>query len=305
MKKTLLILLLSISSLAFSQNYQGYTPLPTDTTTFWRESGIKAFGSQGTCFDYNYLIKGDTIINNHTYHIIQKVGVERQKVGAATCGSILNYIDEHAGYFRNDTSNKKVFYINPKVGINQDSLLYDFDLEKGDTLTDSYLTGGYVHLVDSVDTVNINGSLRKRFFINDSCQSGIDPVLIEGVGSSYGLLYDLNCSLCCFNSLVCVSNQGQTVYPDSSTSCNIVTSLNELGVKNKELTISPNPTNGFVKLEFKDHLKSIEVYNLQGQKVQEINPKERSWQLPRQSGVYLIRIHDEKGRFYSDKVMKR
>lgn len=303
MRNLLFILFFSSSTVAISQTYQGYTPLPKDTSTFWRESGTVTFGMNGSCFDYYYDIKGDTLINNIIYHAIQKVGIEREIYGTA-CGNLLNYINEPAGYFRNDSSNKKVYYINPQIGINQDTLLYDFDIDKDDTLLDSYLTGGGTHIVDSVDTVNVSGSLRKRFFINDLCQSGVDPILIEGVGSSYGLLYDLDCSLCCFNSLVCVSSQGRTIYPDSSTSCNIVTSLNEVKENNQTLIISPNPTNGIINLKSTENIQSIEIYNLQGQKVQEISPQKRRWELPEKSGLYLIRIQDEEGRIFTEKIIK-
>ncbi len=47
-----------------------------------------------------------------------------------------------------------------------------------------------------------------------------------------------------------------------------------------------------------------EIYNLQGQKVQEVNPKERTFELPKQNGLYLIRIQDEEGKVYIEKVIK-
>ena len=59
-----------------------------------------------------------------------------------------------------------------------------------------------------------------------------------------------------------------------------------------------------VNLKTTEKLQSIEVYNLQGQKVQEVNAKERSWQLPEESGLYLIRMQDVKGNVYTEKVIK-
>ena len=72
----------------------------------------------------------------------------------------------------------------------------------------------------------------------------------------------------------------------------------------KKLSVYPSPTSGMVYLKTTEKLQSIEVFNLQGQKVQEINPIERIWELPQQSGFYLIRIQDEEGNVYTEKIIK-
>jgi hypothetical protein len=78
------------------------------------------------------------------------------------------------------------------------------------------------------------------------------------------------------------------------------------GLKRKDegLKVYPNPTNGWVNLKTTAPLNSIEVYNLQGQKVQSINPSKRSWQLPQESGLYLIRMVTEDGEVVNKKVVK-
>src|SRR5690606_1753827 len=104
---------------------------------------------------------------------------------------------------------------------------------------------------------------------------------------------------------ICFFNDSQTIYPDSTTACQpIITSIDKKIYQEKSLQLFPNPTPGQVSLTLDRNLQSIEVYNLQGQKMQEINPKERSWELPEQSGLYLIRIQDGEGKVYTEKVVK-
>ena len=60
--------------------------------------------------------------------------------------------------------------------------LYDFSLQEGDTAYyDHYYTNDHV-TVTSIDTVNIQGRLRKRFFLSN------EDSWIEGIGSFLGLL---------------------------------------------------------------------------------------------------------------------
>jgi len=65
-----------------------------------------------------------------------------------------------------------------------------------------------------------------------------------------------------------------------------------------------NSTSGAVRLENAEILGHISVYNLQGQKVQEINPQERSWELPKENGLYFVRLEDKEGNYYSKKIIK-
>jgi hypothetical protein len=161
-------------------------------------------------------------------------------------------------------------------------------------------------IVETIDTVFYGNRYRKRFNLSDPNVSPgfVIDFLIEGIGSGTGFAQQIGRQFYGSYSLDCVSDSAGTVYPDTNTRCNLITSLDDESIRSQEFTISPNPTNGYVKLEFQEFLKSIEVYNLQGQKVQEVNSKERSWELPEQSGLYLIRLQDEEGRVYTEKVVK-
>lgn len=69
------------------------------------------------------------------YHKIQSSGVVYSNSTAfgGWCSSSIQYSGYgYAGAFRNDSLNKKVYFVKP--GMLNDTLFYDFDLQLGDTL---------------------------------------------------------------------------------------------------------------------------------------------------------------------------
>lgn len=302
MRKLLLILLLFISSVTFSQNYQGYVPFPTDSGTTWN--------SLEGCYEGTYEIRGDTLINSITYHKLRHYG-KRYNTDWRGCGRTgYTLFDRYIGSFRNDSINKKVYII--LADSTADSLFYDFDINVGDTLTHSLKFNSFMSNADAVvlyeDTVEYGGVWRKKFTIFGQCiGSFTDTIhLIEGIGSTESFYSPT--VLCPFEygaTLECMQINNQTIYPDSSTTCQpVITSIKENTLSKKVFFLSPNPTNGIIKLQTQTQVQSIEVYNLQGQKVQEISPKNRTLELPEKSGLYLIRIQDEEGRVFTEKIIK-
>lgn len=85
-------------------------------------------------------------------------------------------------------------------------------------------------------------------------------------------------------------------------------SVTSVGLSEKQyktsLIVYPNPTSEIININFKEKLQSITVYNIHGQKVQEIDPKKNSWSLPNKKGIYLIRLEDHEGNFSFEKVIR-
>lgn len=93
------------------------------------------------------------------------------------------------GYLREDTTNKKVYFAEDewfgKVG-----LIYDFGLLEGDSvIIDNFCVGfeDVLLICDSIDSLSVNGRIRKRFFLSNPYGDLCD-VWLEGIGSKYGLL---------------------------------------------------------------------------------------------------------------------
>lgn len=111
--------------------------------------------------------------------------------------------------------NKRVFVNpNPTSEQSEEYLAYDFNLTVGDTVPDPYYyqsPGGpsdFDLIIHTIDSVFISGTWRKRYQINSW------PDIIEGVGSSSGLLNPLNYawSGTCGIYLNCYMEQGVADY---------------------------------------------------------------------------------------------
>lgn len=80
-------------------------------------------------------------------------------------------------------------------------------------------------------------------------------------------------------------------------------SSQDFNLNNLEVSLYPNPTNGILNIDMTTEIQSIEIYNIQGQKVlhttqKQINVSNLS------TGMYLIKILDAQNRFSTKKFMK-
>lgn len=272
---------------SFSQTYQG---IPT-TNAMWRES---ATGYQcSCCSDYQIFITGDTVIGSFTYHKLQKTGIKYQEDLLGYCTTnIQNSINQYVGSFRNDTLNKMVYFVPPLTPT--ETLLYDFNLYIGDTIS-TYLssTFGIDWVVSNIDSVNLGGVYRKRFEANNC--SPYPLYIIEGIGSTYGFLSPFICPAPYYEyiyNLLCFTNNSTTVYPDSTTVCDIVSSINEFSLDHKPL-VFPNPTSGILNIKTELNIYNLSIINSMGQKIYRENNKSGNSQIDitnLKQGIYLIQI---------------
>jgi len=109
--------LISYAEISFSQEYM---PFPQDSAT-WYTMYVYDWPSPPYYYytTYKFETSGDTIINNINYTILN-------------FGPALEDSTHYQGAYRNDTLNKKVYYID-KLDT-AEMLLYDFNLLPGDTI---------------------------------------------------------------------------------------------------------------------------------------------------------------------------
>ncbi len=190
-----------------------YHPFP-DSDAVWN------FHYHAYCFyngdgddNYSIVMTGDTLINGENYHQLKTPFIESYSTG--NCG--YNQIG-YRGAIREDVVEKKVYYVPPAS--TSEELLYDFNLEVGDTVKgyiNTSLMPDDVDVVLSIDSVLVGSTYRKRWNINN-CY-GIS--IIEGVGSTYGLFMPSpGCTpdQASF-SLTCLQQNGQPLYPDTLSVC--------------------------------------------------------------------------------------
>ncbi len=155
------------------------------------------------------------------------------------------------GYVR-ETVDGKVYYSgNPP----NDSLIYDFNLEAGDTIAyvELYQCWDWM-VVDAVDTVMFFNQPRKRHLISTgNCgDPSMDHTWIEGVGSFMGpfneliyhhlIVYDYSSALLCFkeNDTVKYTNSNfNTCYYSSGG-----VGVEVAGANSVQLEVHPHPVNG-------------------------------------------------------------
>jgi len=236
--KALLVLLATLTVLMVQSQTSVYHPFP-ESNAVWNVNM-----SRGMCFmggflfeDYSLAITGDTTINSQTYHKLTTPFIELYISGGCTQQNFPGY----QGAFRQDIPNRKVFFVPPAQST--ELLLYDFTMEAGDTIK-GYLATFFSasDTVVGIDSVLIGDDYRKRWMIN-SCY---DIYLIEGVGSTFGLLKPLpGCATDMdYYSLNCFSQDGQTLYPHPLTECQLITSTNQMDPNSDDVQVYPNPSNG-------------------------------------------------------------
>ena len=245
--KTLItiIVLLFFSTLSFSQEY----------FTFPQSNAL-----------WNYKIVG-SMVPPYEWTVIDSLG-EEISIGALQYIKI--YREEHVvGAIREDTILKKIYFHN----FSDEIVLYDFALEVGDTIyytTNLFYILNYYKIVDSIDSISINGKYRKRWHLTNSLYGMID-IWIEGIGSvyRYGLLYPNDPDIVLDGSTPyfgCFTHDS-TIYINenaciSSCPCSWwIVNVNDFSNKTTGITVFPNPF--FENLTMESPSEHIDIINIQ------------------------------------------
>ena len=274
-----------------------------DSNAVWNVSSSNGQYSPLIGYDnYSYIMKNDTTIGAHTYRRIQYIDVSTGydfSIHQSYYYGIINNYFYRA--IRQDTAAKKVYLYNP----GGDTLLYDFNLNIGDTIKTyvGYSGGIYPAYVTSIDSVLMGTHYNKRFNLGGQGVGGCS--LIEGVGSTHGLfeplsIFEINWGLICF------SRDGQTLFPTNSTGNCWIESINELSINN-EISLSPNPTTtSFTITTTGNKIKEIKVVDVLGEMVFQSEPLNNQSTINSSQfskGIYFVEITDEKGIVANRKVV--
>lgn len=287
-----LIFVLLLSSVSI--NAQSYIPIPLENT-FWKHN--VGGGEPGCVCNSQYVLytNGDTLVNNQTYTKFDFYG----DIDCPCISPTINF-----GIIRQDSVARKVYMI--EKDSTEEKILYDFSQQVGDTVNSmlsKIFTQQVFLTITSIDSIQIDGIYHKRFnILNSSTQ------LIEGVGSTRGFLHDFEQfeSLC---DLICINSNEQTIYPSSSSQCNLA-----LGVKNKEylnsdnISIFPNPTSTSLNISSSNEsFQQIEIFNSIGEKIKIITCEGKNLEInisEIESGFYSIKITRLNGNSFYQKFIK-
>ncbi len=272
-----------------------YQPFPV-SDAFWTEfSG----GYQcNCCAEYSNILAGDTLVNGQIYHMIRTHGAHYLTSPGGDCTHIFSYlIDYPNGAIREDTLARKLYYL--PQGAQTDTLLYDFDLQLGDTLPETYTNSAFsgFKVVSAIDSIAIGTEYHRRFAI--STEYAMDYVhLIEGIGSTFGLIAYLDPPFEFGTFLACFSRNGFTVYPDTLSECEIPTGTVALPEPEARVMIYPNPFNENANLLIPPSWigATLEVYSLTGELTMKIQTNSASSGFRRgnlAAGTYMYRLIKE------------
>ncbi len=248
-----------------------------------------------------YTIDGETTIAGVTY---QQLWVSQDSLATR---SIKGFLRE---------ANNQVYYLPEGVykRTNEAFLLYDFNLEVGDTTTIINDFGLATIKVLNIDTVQYEGVARKRWEI-----SGIEEntypsdYWIEGIGSTNGIIYSVFWEnvVCPSWTLSCYYEGGNLMFKNPCTAYCYVE--NNLGVEdntdNLYVNLSPNPVQQGNNLYIDNTLQvqHIAIYTISGQLVKEISVSENTKievsTRDMLKGLYLVRLTAKNNKTLTQKLL--
>ncbi|MFW6222705.1 MAG: T9SS type A sorting domain-containing protein [Bacteroidota bacterium] len=293
MKKCIIICCLTVLSLTvFSQQY--YPLVEKDNS--WSVLYVVP-NPEGTPFDtvfytVNYLITGDTVINNIDYH---KLYTSYEEIHVSW---------SLQGLIRED-SLKRVWL---KWPINDnEELLYDFSVSAGDSLFLRNDTSLY-YSVDSVTVVNIDGIPRNKYWISQDDFSW-QETWIEGMGSNKGIINSAMANATGgWSWLLCMTKSGQLTYMNPVFNICYLAS-NSITEWDKPLfQVIPNPAKDNLYIDNAENTEiiSISILNLAGQAIKYFDPEETHLDISNFSaGVVLLKISSTKGDIIKKVIIEK
>ena len=284
MKTTLTIfLLLQVGQLLSQSTYQS---IFSNDTTRWHifECAADAGGT------YVYYCYSDTTINSKEYRVLFK---EKIYYPNQTVGDKNSYINGYlCGFIREDTVSGKTWIINDYAGSEDETLLMDLSLNKGDYFP-IYINGQVVDstIVDSVYLIDNKRIVELDANNSDCCN--IYPIrFIEGIGPSSGF-EEIGPYF-----LLCKFNDGEHVYStesDRNINCFIEGAGDVPKNPFEEIKVFPNQANDKLSIITPTiDVHKITIYDLSGVEIDrfEINSLETTLDISNyKAAIYLIKIN--------------
>ncbi len=311
-KLQLLIVGLMFTTTIFAQmNF----PRPSDNP-FWTELhgmiwSCSTSGPHGVCSGYYcqcttpIYYKTDTIINGTIYNRLYSRGIcNAVYLGTPQngCPFTFNYENPETIFaiVRQDTINKIVYIWD----YNSEKVLYDFkNIIVGNDYPQTYNNiSSDTLVVVSEDSILLNNRYHKKWDLgirqNGSINSQGFVSIIEGVGSTFGIIATLSLPFENDDEMICFSLENNVIYPDSSFNCDKSVSINN-PPKIQELKIFPNPVVDVITIQtdFSPSLKSvISIMTSTGQVIiqKEITKNEMKLNLASlPKGFYILQIKND------------
>ena len=280
MKKIYLAFVLAFSLISFLQA-QSYHPL-VETGKLWSTYHWNMIPNPPTS-DY-IKFEGDTVFGTVTYKKVLKT--EHENMTQWT----------YYGAIREDAQ-KKV-YLQRAYTLNNEILLYDFNIIPGDSLL--LVTNPNYYILDSVGTITLaTGEQRKSYMLHYTGYACNDT-WVEGIGSiTYGVM---NPAFCGFvgdsPSMLCAWENDTLKYHGSLYPlCFVLTGISDLPQDGQNIKVFPNPATDKITITYSQVTQEdidVTIFTINGeallnQKFRYSNPLDMD--VSRLvKGIYLVKI---------------
>ena len=239
-----IFLILGFLFIVISVQAQQYVPFPKSGAA-WLQTWVD--GSSRPISGYTELIalEKDTTINSISYIMLSSV---RRYDSNTPAGWVYGFYNAWRGAMREDSSKHIYFY---NLSENKEYLLYNFNLKVGDTLPKG-INNEYGNIfISSIDSILLNGAYHKRFGLTRPNSGLNNPYvfIIEGVGSTFGLISELMQPFEQVHTLRCFTKGIEQVYPEFSANCIFYLGYNENFEDKTKLNIFPNPSTGQLTIQ--------------------------------------------------------
>ncbi|MDD2799173.1 MAG: T9SS type A sorting domain-containing protein [Bacteroidales bacterium] len=239
----------------------------------------------------NYTVVGEKSINGLLYKNV-----------VVTSDSIYNAAQSRFAFnIREDKG--KWFYYNSTLS--KEVLLYDFNLQVGDSIIASWSGLNVTLKVMKVDSLLLNGEWRKRLQMGQhDAYYGNDYFLhnwIEGIGSDDGILYSTVLVMDSGSTLLCFHRNGELVYINPNFNrCGLISGIENHTISTPFMVKNIDSQNGIYEIQCGSEIEELSITDLQGRIVSHLKPYENNaaFSLIHQpKGVYILQVASSDGKF--------
>lgn len=306
MKKLSLILIICLISLSSKISYSQVNKSIVDTTKQWNIFRHNGFGTGA--YTIINKIGEDTIVNNREYKKVYTFEYWGDTLmNDWTCNKLL----------REDSNILYLYFLNNSTS-NNEIIIYNFNLNVGDQFNEPIIIGGdnwgeymlFNAVVDSIDSIEINGSFLKRIMFDINTYNGESLprfTWIEGIGSTQGFLESGYLMDAGNSYLLCVKHEEDYIYINTDTDCLVTYGLNDIK-PNEQIKIYPTLFRDNININTTLQNYIINVYDVFGKItfVRTNISKNHSLDLSvLNNGVYLLIIKDGDNKILKiEKIIK-
>ncbi len=293
MKSTSLLLFFSLLSILT----QAQTWAPQGAT--WYYEIVHPFSPLVTYAKYESV--GDTVILGQNCSTIR-----------LTAGATFGFMVGRSNTAYTYEMNGKIYVYNQ--GNSNFSLVYDLAADSGDTWTTTWDTCSYQRLILHTDSIVVNGHTLKTLSYGSSTiieRFGGDRTLFEVLGEvSCDPPDSIIAELPFVQRLRCYQDSVIGLYSTGiATSCDFITSVQQLTQFENFGTLSPNPASSTINLQIKNKViseLSFSIYNCVGQKMKSGSIKNENTSIDLTGflpGVYFLNITDSSEMNWNEKFI--